>query len=141
VPYALSNLVNGQVPSARAVAEGYVAGPGEIVLTDAQFMERNTWIWDATTQTLRARSASEVLAHAKTMKEAELRDAANSWYVQNVRSFEGAVVVFKAATGATLTAEEVAIRDAMTNNYNTLRTKIGTVRAATALNQVESVVW
>ena len=82
-----------------------------------------------------------VLPALKAVKERELRDASNAWYQSNVRPFEGVVVVYKAATGAALAADEIATRNAMSTNYSTLRNKVQQVRNATTVDAVLGVVW
>jgi hypothetical protein len=84
---------------------------------------------------------SEIFNDAKMAKEADLRNAAERWYRENVRAFEGAVVIHKIDRGQALSAEEQAIRDAMTANYQKLRTLVAQVRAATTLEEVEAVTW
>jgi hypothetical protein len=81
------------------------------------------------------------LEAVQAAKEAELRDAADAWYRQNVRAFEGAVVIHKIDRGLALNAEETAIRDAMTANYTKLKDLIAQVRAAQSLAELEAVSW
>lgn len=138
VPYAIFNPQNGQEPGWRAVPDGYQPRPDEYVFADPP---PEGWIWDATTQSVRPRTNTEDLAKAKADKETELRNAADAWYRSNIRAFEGAVVVYKASTGAALTAAETTIRNQMNANYLTLQTKVGTVRSATTLADVQAVVW
>ena len=45
----------------------------------------------------------ESLGEAKSYKEGEIRDAADAWYRENVRPFEGSIVVHQSATGSTMT--------------------------------------
>lgn len=85
-------------------------------------------------------AANELLA-AKAQREKYLRDSANAWYTSSIREFEGMIVNSKNDTGAVMTSEETQIRDAVQANYQTLRTKITTVRNATTVAQVEAVVW
>lgn len=138
VPYAVYNPQDGQEPGWRAVPDGYQPRPNEYVFADPP---QEGWIWDASTQSVRPRTNAETLTKAKADKETELRNAADIWYRSNIRAFEGAVVVYKASTGAVLTAAETTIRNQMNANYQTLQTKVGTVRSATTLADVQAVVW
>jgi hypothetical protein len=100
-------------------------------------------VWDASSGELRERTAAEELERARKEKEAGLRDAADGWYQGSVRAFEGAIVTAKyGRSGLTaLNAEERAIFDEMNANYTKLRNLIGQVRAATTVQDVESVEW
>jgi hypothetical protein len=81
------------------------------------------------------------LSELKQFKEVELRNAADRWYRENIRLFEGAVVAYKIDRGQALTAEEQAIRDAMVQNYQRLRSLIGDVLVATTVEAVLAVRW
>ena len=70
MPYALSNLVDGRVPSARYVPDASHAVPGEAVVSDADY--RDGWVWDAANRKLRPRADAEILAEAKARKKNEL---------------------------------------------------------------------
>ena len=100
-------------------------------------------VWDAASQDLRARTAAETLADARSDKEAELRDAADSWYQANVRSFEGAIVTAKyGRSGLTaLNTEERAVFDLMSANYTRLKNLIVQARAAATVEALEAIAW
>jgi hypothetical protein len=87
--------------------------------------------------------AAEILTEARASKEAELRGAADGWYQENVRSFEGAIVTAKyGRSGLTaLNTEERAVFDAMNANYQKLKNLIVQVRAAATLEEVEDISW
>jgi hypothetical protein len=87
--------------------------------------------------------AAEILTEARASKEAELRGAADGWYQENVRSFEGAIVTAKyGRSGLTaLNAEERAVFDAMNANYTKLKNLIVQARAAATLGEVEAISW
>jgi hypothetical protein len=87
--------------------------------------------------------AATSLPQVRLRKEAELRDAADSWYQGSVRSFESAIVTAKYGRGGltALGTEERAIFDEMNANYTKLKNLIGQVRAATTVAEVEAVVW
>lgn len=139
MPYALSNLVDGEKPSFRYIAAPSDAAPGEVVLTDADFLPKQDWLWDTASNALRAPTAADALRLAKRRKEAELRDNSETQISSSTRSFEREVVIYKAATGAPLNAEEQAIRDAMTAQYNSMRGKLAQVKAATTVAGVEAI--
>jgi hypothetical protein len=138
MPYVLENLVEGREPSVRAVGDASDAPEGSYVVEEAPPADH---IWDATARQMRARTQAESLSYAKAAKEAGLRDAADRWYRQNVRAFEGAVVVHKIDRGFALNAEEQAIRNAMNANYTKLKNLIGQVRAAATVAEVEAISW
>lgn len=81
------------------------------------------------------------LAEVRIYKEQEIRDAADTWYRENVRPFEGSIVVHQSATGSTMTREEKDIRAAMQANYLTLRDLVGRIRAATTPEEAQAVEW
>jgi len=58
MPYAISNLVDGKEPSARAVKEGWELAEGETLVGDLPAFP----VWDAATQQLRGLSPEEVTA-------------------------------------------------------------------------------
>jgi hypothetical protein len=123
------------------VPDDYQPQAGEVLVDERPDPE--TSVWDPATSTLRPRTTAEQLAEAKALKEAELRDAADSWYQRSVRSFEGAVVIHKIDRGLALNAEEQAIRDAMNANYQKLKNLIGQVRdpATDTVAKVEAISW
>lgn len=100
-------------------------------------------VWDATSMKPRQRTATELLQDAKDEKEAELRDAANNWYRQNVRGFEGAIVVGKYGRGGltALSAEERTVFDSMNANYTKLKSLVASVRSAANVAEVEGISW
>lgn len=141
-------FINGQTPAYDWTDNSnYQPQAGEILVSDTAFhllieQPYGAPVYDPTlTPPLRLRTAAEKLALAKKRKEDELRDAANGWYTTNVRAFEGASVMYKIDRGQALTVEEQAIRDSMTANYTTLRSKITQVRNATTEAQVVAVTW
>lgn len=135
MPYALSNLVNGQEPSYRYVVSAGDAMPGEVVVDDVP----SGYVWNAATQTLRARTAAEQLALSKSRRIAQIRDSLNGWYMQDVRSVEGDITVYKKAVGAVLTAEETSIFNTTNSNYTKRNTAISQVNAATTPQQADTV--
>lgn len=68
--YALSNLVNGQVPSARAIRTPGDASPGEVVVEEIPA----GWVWDSSAGTLRQRDSAETLAISKERKKGALEE-------------------------------------------------------------------
>jgi len=100
-------------------------------------------LWDSASQKLRASTQAEILADARSDKEAELRDAADSWYQANVRSFEGAIVTAKyGRSGLTaLNTEERAVFDLMSANYTRLKNLIVQARAAATVEALEAIAW
>jgi hypothetical protein len=86
-------------------------------------------------------SLSLDLAELKVFKEAEIRDEADRWYRENVRSFEGSVTVHKSATGAAMTADEGAVRSSMVGNYQRVRDLVGQVRATTDWRACRGIMW
>lgn len=95
MPYALSNLVNGEQPSARYIANTTDAMAGEVVLGDAEYESKQGWVWDATNKVLRAPSDADRLRWAKRDKRHE---GSRRMHVENealfpeVRGVEGAWV-------------------------------------------------
>lgn len=135
MPYALSNLVNGQEPSYRSIASADDAAPGEVVVDNVPA----GYVWDSATQSLRPRTAAEQLTLNKDRRIAEIRNGLNYWYLQDVRSVEGDVTVYKKATGAVLTAEETSIFNTVNSNYTKRNTAIASVKAATTIAQVDAI--
>jgi hypothetical protein len=100
--------------------------------------------WDGTREPaawVEGKAAAEIFLEAKASKEAELRDAADSWYRMNVRAFEGAVVAAKWAKGQALLAEEQVVFNDMNASYTRLKSLISQVRAATTVAEVEAISW
>lgn len=141
MPYLLMNLVDGERPGSAYVAAGTTPGPGQVLLEDTDFIGKEYWLWDATAGALRAPTGTDALRIAKRRKEVQVRDAANAALSVSTRATEREVVVYKAASGAALNADDIAIRDAMTANYNALRAKVAQVRAATTVEGVEGMTW
>jgi len=56
--YAVSNLIDGAEPSARAVKEGWELNEGEILVDD---LPENP-VWNAATQQIRSKGEQEVVA-------------------------------------------------------------------------------
>lgn len=140
MPYALSNLVNGEEPSYRYIATAADAAPGEVLVDDVP----PGYVWNAATQTLRARTAAEQLALSKRRRIAQIRDSLNGWYMQDVRSVEGDITVYKKGAGAVLSAEETSIFNTTNSNYTKRNTAISQVNAATTPAQADAVaipVW
>lgn len=137
MPQALSNLVDGQIPGARYVGSAAELSPGEVMVSDAAYDP--TYVWNAATQTLRPRTTAETLAKAKADKELAIKQELNNWYMQDVRSVEGDITVYKKAVGAALTTEETSIFNTTNSNYNKRNTAITSVRNATTLAQVNAV--
>lgn len=135
--YLLHLRGDKQEPGCSVVSDDYRQIGGEVVVDSSPEGK----VWDAASQTLKERTSAETLSHAKAMKEAELRDRADAWYQGNVRGFEGAVVVHKIDRSQALSSEEQAIRDEMNTTYSKLRTLIGTVRAASTVEEVQAVTW
>ena len=77
MPYLLSNLVNGERPGSWAsVAEGTQPGVGEVVLSDAEFVAKQDWVWDAINNRLRQPTAADHLRWAKRTKKTEFETRA-----------------------------------------------------------------
>lgn len=87
--------------------------------------------------------ATSLLASHKETKEQELRNAADAWYRENIRSFEGAVVVAKYGRGGltALSTEERAVFDSMNANYTKLKGLVSAVRVATSVAEVKGITW
>lgn len=138
MPYALSNLVDGQKPSWHYIADNSEAGAGEVVV---QARPTETQVWDAATSSLMTATAVQALSYAKNQKEAQLRDAADDWYEREVRGFEGVVIAAKYGRGTPLSAEEQAVFTGINTQYAKLKDLITQVRAATTLAQVDAIRW
>lgn len=141
MPYALDNPQDGKEPGWRAVPQNYTPAAGEVLVNDPP---PAGWVWNAATGTLRPRTNTEALSLSKATRIREIRDALNSWYLQDVRSVEGDVTVYKKATGAVLTAEEASIFNTVNSNYAKRTTAIASVNAATTATQADNVaipVW
>lgn len=136
MPYVVVNPVDGQEPEWRAVSEGYQPGPGEFLLPS---LPLPGGVWDATSRNMRPRTTAETLAKAKADKELAIKQELNNWYMQDVRSVEGDITVYKKAVGAALTAEETSIFNATNSNYNKRNTAVTSVRNATTVAQVNAV--
>lgn len=137
MPQALSNLVDGQIPGSRYVGSAAELSPGEVMVSDASYDP--TLVWNAATQTLRPRTAAETLAKAKADKELAIKQELNNWYMQDVRSVEGDITVYKKSVGAVLTADETSIFNAVNSNYTKRNTAVTSVRNATTVAQVNAV--
>lgn len=135
MPYALSNLVDGQPPSYRYIASASGAAQGEVVVDDVPAGS----VWNTATQSLRTRTNAEKLALAKSQRISDIRDSLNAWYLQDVRSVEGDITVYKKAVGAVLTAEETSIFNTTNSNYTKRNTAISQVNAATTPQQADAV--
>lgn len=144
MPYVLevSRQTNGKPPvGARYEREPYTPKGGEVVFADATYESQANqgYVWDAATQTLRPVTAAELLLAAQTKKEREIKDALNRWYLEDVRSVEGDITVYKRSVNAVLSAEETSIFNTVNSNYTKRNTAIASVRAATTVAQVDAV--
>jgi hypothetical protein len=139
VRYLLYLRGDGEEPGYSLVADDYQPQASETVVSESPEGK----VWDASSSSLRERTAAEELSNAKASKEAELRDAADGWYQGSVRAFEGAIVIAKyGRSGLTaLNAEERAIFDEMNANYSRLKQLVSQVRAATTVAEVEGISW
>lgn len=81
MPYALSNLLDGERPSWRYIGSESEALPAEVVMSDKDFIPKQQWLWDATTNTLREPTAADRLRFAKKTKKLEFETRAE----QNMR--------------------------------------------------------
>jgi hypothetical protein len=124
------------------VADGAPLPASHIESRPQQGFHRPKWS-AASLAWVEGKPAADILTEAKANKEAELRDAADSWYRANVRSFEGAIVTAKyGRSGLTaLNAEERAVFDSMNANYQRLKDLIVQTRAATTIAEVEAISW
>lgn len=75
MPYALTNLVHGEVPSAFFILDAADAPAGSLVVADANYDP--AWIWDDTAKVLRAKTATERVNDLKAAKKAEFESAAS----------------------------------------------------------------
>lgn len=133
MPYALSNLQDGKVPSARYVTTDYTASPGEVIVTDSNY--REDWVWDAANQSLRALTDTELLAEAKRARKSAL-EARGVGEMQNVMPVYRALV---------LLARNTQPRDprlaGLTQVDDKLTSKLARIEAANSISDVESVEW
>lgn len=136
MPYVVVNPVDGQEPEWRAVGDSYQPAANEVLLT---IPPQPDYVWDAASQTLRPRTTSEALAKAKSDKVIQIREDLNRWYLQDVRSVEGDVTVYKKAVGAVLTTDENNIFNTVNSNYTKRTTAVTSVRNATTVAQVNAV--
>ncbi len=131
MPYALSNLIDGQVPSYRYVNLPTDALPGEVVVADADF--RDGWVWDAANKRLRPRTDAEVLARAKRDKRAEFEDRGAS-DMQGVMPVYRALLLLARNSTDPRFANLRAVDDRLSQ-------KQAAVDAATTLEGVGAVKW
>lgn len=75
MPYALTNLIHGEVPSAFFILNAADAPAGSVVVSDANYDP--AWIWDDTAKVLRAKTAAETINDLKAAKKAEFESAAS----------------------------------------------------------------
>lgn len=143
MPYVLTNLTDGQVPGGvRAVSSGYVAGPGEVLVSDAAYQSKPGGVWDAATQSLRMPNAAEILERTRARKELELHDAANAEFLDSEQVFQGVIVGCLWAHNTALNATEQAIFDSMNARYTKLKNKITYVRgAARTQAELDALSW
>jgi hypothetical protein len=137
LPYALENLQDGQRPSVRAIRDAADAPEGTPVVEDVP----PGWVWDAAAGQLRARTSSEALGYAKTLKRREIKQAADAEYAEKVSMFDGDVVAGKWGRQVALNAYETSVLASMQDIYSRLRQKIQAVNAATTVAEVEAIAW
>jgi hypothetical protein len=139
--WMLGPLEHGLVPSATSVAEGTQPPPGNLYLTDAEYEERSTWVWDAQQNVLRPPTDADRLIVVKRRKRRELTLAAQDACAKlfpDVADIGGAWVAEALFVIAT---NDASTRNLLRDIVQKRRDLFTQLANATTLAQAEAVRW